>query len=65
LPGSLARSRRRPSCARSEPRPAVAARGERIRLGEFLEQFRLLFRRQADAGIRDGKRPELICASVL
>src|SRR6476469_10335144 len=33
---------------KAEPRPAVAARGERIRLGEFLEQFRPLFSGQAD-----------------
>src|SRR6266566_5381052 len=40
---------------KAEPRPTVATRGERIRLGEFLEQFRLLFGGQADASIRDGK----------
>jgi hypothetical protein len=31
------------------------ARGQGISLGEVLEQFRLLFGGQADAGIRDGK----------
>jgi hypothetical protein len=41
--------------SKAEPRPAVAARGQGICLGEFLEQFRLLFGGQADAGIRDGK----------
>ena len=40
---------------KAEPGAAVAARGEGIGLGEFLEQFRLLFGGQADAGIRDGK----------
>jgi hypothetical protein len=40
---------------KTEPRPAIAARGERIRLGEFLEQLRLLFGAQADASVRDGK----------
>jgi hypothetical protein len=40
---------------KAEPRPAIAARGQRICLREFLEQFGLLFGSQADAGIRDGK----------
>jgi hypothetical protein len=40
---------------KAEPRSAVAARGQGIGLGEFLEQLRLLFGGQADAGIRDGK----------
>jgi hypothetical protein len=40
---------------KAEPRPAVAARGQRVCLGELLEQLRLLFGGQADAGIRDGK----------
>src|SRR5262249_20024578 len=40
---------------KAEPRPAVAARGQGIWLGEVLEQLRLLFGGQADAGIRDGK----------
>jgi hypothetical protein len=35
---------------KAEPRPAVATRGQRIRLGECLEQFRLLFGGQANAG---------------
>ena len=34
---------------KAEPRAAVAARGQGIGLGEFLEQFRLLFGGQADA----------------
>jgi bifunctional non-homologous end joining protein LigD len=41
--------------AKAEPRLAVAPRGQGIGLGEFLEQFRLLFGGQADASIRDGK----------
>src|SRR6516165_9555987 len=36
---------------KAEAGPAVAACGERIGLGEILEQFRLLLRRHADAGI--------------
>jgi hypothetical protein len=40
---------------KAESRSAVASRGERIRLGEFLEQFRLLFDGQANASICDGK----------
>src|SRR5262249_45476330 len=40
---------------KAEPRAAVAARGERIGLGEILKQFRLLLRRHADAAIRNGK----------
>jgi hypothetical protein len=40
---------------KAEPRPPIAARGQGIGLGEFLEQFRLLFGGQADTGIRDGK----------
>jgi hypothetical protein len=40
---------------KAKPRPAVAARGQGICLRELLEQFRLLFGGQADAGIRDGK----------
>ena len=47
--GELARE------GKTEPRPAVAARGQGIRLGELLEQLGLLFGGQADAGIRDGK----------
>src|SRR5262249_58205603 len=39
----------------ADPRPAVAARGQRICLREILEQLRLLFGGQADAGIRDSK----------
>src|ERR1700746_3710226 len=35
---------------KAEPGAAVAARGERVGLSEFLEQFRLLFGGQADAG---------------
>src|SRR5215468_7704973 len=38
---------------KAEARPAVAARGEGIGLGEILEQFRLLLRRHADAAVRD------------
>jgi hypothetical protein len=41
--------------ASPSPVSAVAARGERIGLGELLEQFRLLFCREADAAIRDRK----------
>src|SRR5262245_10915641 len=40
---------------KAEPRPAVAARGQGISLGEILEQFRLLFGGHADAGVRNGK----------
>jgi hypothetical protein len=40
---------------KAEPRPAVAARDQGIGLGEFLEQFRLLFGGQPDASIGDGK----------
>jgi hypothetical protein len=40
---------------KAEPRPAVAARGERIRLGKVLEQLRLLFGGQPNAGIGNGK----------
>src|SRR5262249_7009445 len=40
---------------KAEPRPAIAARGQGIGLGEVLEQFRLLLRRHADAAISDGK----------
>src|SRR5262249_13324063 len=40
---------------KAEPRPAVAARGQGIRLGEGLEQLCLLFGGHADAGIRDRK----------
>src|SRR6266481_4143778 len=40
---------------KAEARPAVAARGQGICLGKFLEQFRLLFGGEPDAGIRDGK----------
>jgi signal transduction histidine kinase len=40
---------------KAEPRSAVAARGEGIGLGEFLEQFRLLFGGRANAGICDSK----------
>jgi hypothetical protein len=40
---------------KAEPRAAVAARGQGLRLGEFLEQSRLLFGGQPDAGIRDCK----------
>jgi hypothetical protein len=40
---------------KAEPRPAVTARGQGIRLSEFLEQLRLLFGGQADAGIGNGK----------
>jgi hypothetical protein len=36
----------------ARPRPAVATRGERISLSEFLEQVRLLLDRHADSGIR-------------
>ena len=34
---------------------AEAAGGRGLRLGEFLEQLRLLFRRHADAGVADGE----------
>ena len=37
---------------KAEPRPAVAAHGQGIGLGEILEQLRLLLRRHTDAGIR-------------
>src|SRR5262245_53118663 len=40
---------------KAEPSAAVAARGERIGLGEILKQLRLLLRRHADAAIRDRK----------
>src|SRR5262245_8768987 len=40
---------------KTEPRPAVAARCQRIGLREILEQFRLLLRGHTDALIRDGK----------
>src|SRR6266567_6809957 len=40
---------------KAKPGPPVAARGQGIRLGEFLKQFRLLFGGEADARIRDGK----------
>ena len=40
---------------KAEPSTAVAARGQGICLREFLEQFRLLFGGQADAGIGDSK----------
>jgi hypothetical protein len=49
--------------SKAEPRPAVAARGQGIGLGEFLEQFCLLFRGQADPGIGDSKLDPV--ASVL
>ena len=39
----------------AQTRPAIAAGGQGIGLGEVLEQFRLLFCRHADATIRDGK----------
>jgi hypothetical protein len=58
LPGSLTTVSSPPHHARelagdrkAEPRPAVAARGQGIGLGEILKQFRLLFGGQADAGI--------------
>jgi hypothetical protein len=35
--------------------PHGSPRGQGISLGEVLEQLRLLFGGQADAGIRDGK----------
>jgi hypothetical protein len=40
---------------KAEPRAAEALRGQGICLREFLEQFRLLFGGQADAGIGDSK----------
>jgi hypothetical protein len=36
---------------KAEPRPAVAARGQGIGLGEILEQFRLLLGGEPDAGV--------------
>src|SRR5262245_29790954 len=42
---------------KTEPRPAVAARCQRIGLREILEQFRLLLRGHSDARIRDGLDP--------
>jgi len=43
------------SNGKAKPRAAIAARGQRIGLGEILGQFRLLLGGQADAGVRDGK----------
>jgi hypothetical protein len=48
---------------KAEPRPAVAARGQGICLGEVLKQLRLLFGGQTDAAIRDRKLDPV--ASVL
>src|SRR5262249_36794401 len=48
-------SRRPARDGKAEPVAAVAARGERIRLGEILKQFCLLFGGHADAAIRDRK----------
>jgi len=44
-------ARELPRDGKAEPRPAVAARGERIGLGKILKQFRLLLGGHADAGI--------------
>src|SRR5262249_45179251 len=38
-----------------EPCPAVAAGPHGVRLGEILEEFRLLLRRHANSAVRDGK----------
>jgi hypothetical protein len=45
--GELARD------SEAEPRPAVTARGQGIGLGEILKEFRLLLRRDTDAGVRN------------
>jgi hypothetical protein len=49
---------------KAEPRPAITTRSQGIRLGEFLEQLRLLFGSEADAGIRDRKL-DPVAADVL
>src|SRR5262249_42721910 len=41
--------------SKSQPRPTIAACGQRICLGEVLEQFLLLLGGHADAAVRDGK----------
>jgi hypothetical protein len=48
-------ARELPRERKAESGSAVASRGQGVRLGEILEQFRLLFCREADAAIRDGK----------
>src|SRR5215472_1066042 len=53
-------ARELPGNGKAEPGAAVAARGQGIGLGEILKQFRLLLRRHADAGIRDGKLHPLV-----
>jgi hypothetical protein len=53
LPGSLVTHHARELAreGKAEPRPAVAARGQGIGLGEILEQFRLLLGGEPDAGV--------------
>jgi hypothetical protein len=48
---------------KAEARPAIAARGQGISLGEVLEQFRLLLGAQADATVGDGK-PEALAVML-
>ena len=43
------------SDGKAKPGPTIAPRGQGIGLGEVLEQFRLLLRRHADAGIGNCK----------